>query len=55
MVDPATMAPMILGTLFYAIRILSKSLGLGGGWWWDDLTISIAWVRLISPRLVAIL
>ena len=48
MIDPETMAPMILGTVLYFIRIAAKSMGLGGGWWWDDLTITIAWVRILS-------
>ncbi|RMJ21968.1 integral membrane protein [Aspergillus sp. HF37] len=41
------MAPMILGTIFFAVRITAKSMGLGGGWWWDDFTVTIAWALAV--------
>lgn len=44
MADPATIAPLVLATLFFFIRIAAKFMGLGGGWASDDYTIIAAYV-----------
>ncbi|RJE18617.1 integral membrane protein [Aspergillus sclerotialis] len=41
--DPATLAPLVLGTVLFAIRIAAKFMGLGGGWGPDDYTIIVSW------------
>lgn len=47
MADPATIAPLVLGTVLFAIRIAAKFMGLGGGWGPDDYTIIVSWVSII--------
>ena len=44
LVDPSTLAPAILATIFFFIRIAAKLANLAGGWGLDDLTVTIAWV-----------
>ncbi|KAJ5638958.1 uncharacterized protein N7484_006820 [Penicillium longicatenatum] len=43
-VNPSTLVPFILATVFFAARIFAKSIGLGGGWGLDDHTIIVAYV-----------
>ncbi|KAJ5127697.1 hypothetical protein N7448_008476 [Penicillium atrosanguineum] len=43
-VNPSTLIPFILATVFFAARIFAKSSGLAGGWGLDDYTIIIAYV-----------
>ncbi|KAK1141823.1 hypothetical protein N8T08_008488 [Aspergillus melleus] len=43
-IDGSTLAPFILGALFFIIRIGAKSLGLAGGWGWDDYTIIVSFM-----------
>lgn len=49
-IEGATLAPLVLATVIFIIRIIAKGIGLGGGWGPDDYTIIVAWVRpLYSP------
>ncbi|KAF7595557.1 hypothetical protein BBP40_005592 [Aspergillus hancockii] len=48
LVEGATLAPLILATLFFTIRIATKSLSLGGGWGLDDLTIIISYIMGVA-------
>ncbi|KAJ5745122.1 hypothetical protein N7520_010304 [Penicillium odoratum] len=43
-VNPATLIPFILSTLFFIGRIFAKTNGLAGGWGLDDYSIIVAWV-----------
>lgn len=52
MVNPSTLIPFILATVFFAARIFAKSSGLGGGWGLDDYTIIVAYVS--APALVSV-
>lgn len=45
--DPGTIAPLVLATLLFAIRMAAKFMGLGGGWGPDDYTIIVSWVRTV--------
>ncbi|BCR93021.1 CFEM domain-containing protein [Aspergillus luchuensis] len=44
LVDPSTLAPAILATIFFFIRIAAKVANLAGGWGLDDYTVTIAWI-----------
>ncbi|GAB1201138.1 hypothetical protein APSETT444_010525 [Aspergillus pseudonomiae] len=44
LIEGSTLAPLILATFFFTVRIGAKSFNLGGGWGWDDLTIIISYV-----------
>ncbi|KAE8152990.1 hypothetical protein BDV25DRAFT_137393 [Aspergillus avenaceus] len=48
LVEGATLAPLLLTTIFFAIRITAKVFNLGGGWGMDDVTIIISWVMSIG-------
>lgn len=50
--DPATIIPFVIATILFAIRMVAKSLRLGGGWGPDDYTIIAAYVRiyLLEPE-----
>ncbi|KAE8377592.1 hypothetical protein BDV26DRAFT_304881 [Aspergillus bertholletiae] len=52
LVEGATLAPLILATIFFTIRIAAKSCNLGGGWGLDDVTIIISYVRCHSGVMV---
>ncbi|KAA8643374.1 CFEM domain-containing protein [Aspergillus tanneri] len=43
-ISGSTLAPLILSSLFFLVRIVAKSLGLAGGWGSDDYTIIGAYV-----------
>lgn len=43
--DPGTIIPFALATILFVIRMIAKSLRLGGGWGPDDFTIMVAYVR----------
>ncbi|PYH95634.1 integral membrane protein [Aspergillus ellipticus CBS 707.79] len=47
-VDPSTIVPLVLATIFFFIRIAAKVGKLAGGWGPDDYTITIAWVLGIA-------
>ena len=49
-VEGATLVPLILAGILFAIRMAAKIMGLGGGWGPDDYTIIVAevgscWIR----------
>ncbi|KAF7621160.1 integral membrane protein [Aspergillus flavus] len=48
LIEGSTLAPLILATFFFTIRISAKSFNLGGGWGWDDLTIIISYVMGVA-------
>ncbi|EYE94543.1 CFEM domain-containing protein [Aspergillus ruber CBS 135680] len=45
--DPATIIPFVIATILFAIRMVAKSLRLGGGWGPDDYTIIAAYALAI--------
>ncbi|KAI9037730.1 CFEM domain-containing protein [Aspergillus affinis] len=47
-IDGSTLAPLILGAVFFIIRIAAKSFGLAGGWGWDDYTIIVSFVMAVG-------
>ncbi|KAI2840095.1 hypothetical protein CBS11350_7172 [Aspergillus niger] len=51
-VDPSTLAPAILATIFFFIRIAAKLANLAGGWGLDDLTVTIAWILGVALFVV---
>ncbi|PWY82020.1 integral membrane protein [Aspergillus heteromorphus CBS 117.55] len=51
-VDPATLVPLILASIFFFIRLAAKVGKLAGGWGPDDTTISIAWVLGLAVYIV---
>ncbi|KAB8074271.1 hypothetical protein BDV29DRAFT_156750 [Aspergillus leporis] len=48
LVEGATLAPLILATFFFTVRIAVKSFNLGGGWGLDDLTIIISYAMAVA-------
>ncbi|KAA8649903.1 hypothetical protein EYZ11_001179 [Aspergillus tanneri] len=42
-VEAATLVPLILASLVFVCRVVSKIIHLGGGWGWDDSTITVAY------------
>jgi hypothetical protein len=44
LVSGSTLVPLILASFFFVARIISKSIGLAGGWGWDDYTIIVSYV-----------
>ncbi|CAK38073.1 uncharacterized protein An03g01000 [Aspergillus niger] len=52
LVDPSTLAPAILATIFFFIRIAAKLANLAGGWGLDDLTVTIAWILGVALFVV---
>ena len=44
MVDGGTLAPFILASLLFVLRMAAKAVRLGGGWGPDDFTLITAYV-----------
>ncbi|RAH81987.1 integral membrane protein [Aspergillus japonicus CBS 114.51] len=44
LVDPSVLAPLVLATVFFVIRLWAKLQGLAGGWGPDDTTIALSFV-----------
>lgn len=43
-VEAATLVPLIITSILFICRLVAKILHLGGGWGWDDTTITVAYV-----------
>ncbi|RAL03302.1 CFEM domain-containing protein [Aspergillus ibericus CBS 121593] len=52
LVDPATLAPAILATIFFFIRIAAKLGNLAGGWGPDDYTVTAAFILGVALFVV---
>lgn len=44
MVEGGTLAPFILASLLFLLRMVAKAMRLGGGWGADDFTLIAAYV-----------
>ncbi|KAH8434885.1 CFEM domain-containing protein [Aspergillus melleus] len=53
-IDPATLVPLILSSLLFICRIFAKIIHLGGGWGWDDTTITISYALALELFIVNI-
>ena len=48
-VNGSALATLILASFFFIARIIAKSMGLAGGWGWDDYTIIASYVNIPLP------
>lgn len=46
--DPGTIVPFVLATILFLVRIVAKTMGLGGGWGGDDYTLIVSYVCALS-------